>query len=250
MGAQQQSSNQHPAALQAPPHSSHQPARRSPNSSLPVPSLRPPQCCCWALAMHAVRLTPHTTMASHAAAVGCPDPLLTRATTNTRMACCVCCVCRARGRGRHARDEGDEDEELLKDEEGLGGAGVHRLTVQPSILTGGTLREYQMQGLNWLIHLYDNGINGILADEMVRGGGGRTRGGGQADDVVRGRCGEGPKGGEGGGSRGWGTSHSTTACFKQSPTTATTTLLHALLSPMWPNSLELLPASCMSNLLP
>jgi hypothetical protein len=29
------------------------------------------------------------------------------------------------------------------------------------------MREYQMQGLNWLIHLYDNGINGILADEMV-----------------------------------------------------------------------------------
>jgi SWI/SNF-related matrix-associated actin-dependent regulator of chromatin subfamily A member 5 len=44
---------------------------------------------------------------------------------------------------------------------------VHRLQVQPSILTGGTLREYQLQGLNWLIHLYDNGINGILADEMV-----------------------------------------------------------------------------------
>lgn len=48
---------------------------------------------------------------------------------------------------------------------------VHRLQVQPSILTGGTLREYQLQGLNWLIHLYDNGINGILADEMVRQGG-------------------------------------------------------------------------------
>jgi hypothetical protein len=45
---------------------------------------------------------------------------------------------------------------------------IHRLQVQPSILTGGTLREYQLQGLNWLIHLYDNGINGILADEMVR----------------------------------------------------------------------------------
>jgi hypothetical protein len=29
------------------------------------------------------------------------------------------------------------------------------------------MREYQLQGLNWLIHLYDNGINGILADEMV-----------------------------------------------------------------------------------
>lgn len=39
--------------------------------------------------------------------------------------------------------------------------------VQPSVITGGKLREYQIQGLNWLIHLYDNGINGILADEMV-----------------------------------------------------------------------------------
>eukprot|EP00882_Tetradesmus_deserticola_P006354 GHRQ01006683.1.p1 GENE.GHRQ01006683.1~~GHRQ01006683.1.p1 ORF type:complete len:231 (+),score=98.42 GHRQ01006683.1:287-979(+) len=74
-----------------------------------------------------------------------------------------------RGRGRHARDEDDEDAELLRDEEADGGPSqVHRLQAQPSILTGGTLREYQLQGLNWLIHLYDNGINGILADEMVR----------------------------------------------------------------------------------
>jgi hypothetical protein len=29
------------------------------------------------------------------------------------------------------------------------------------------MREYQLQGLNWMIHLYDNGVNGILADEMV-----------------------------------------------------------------------------------
>jgi hypothetical protein len=82
------------------------------------------------------------------------------------VSCAYCC--RSRGRGRHARDEDDEDEELLKDEDGGQMASVHRLQVQPSILTGGTLREYQMQGLNWLIHLYDNGINGILADEMVR----------------------------------------------------------------------------------
>jgi hypothetical protein len=79
------------------------------------------------------------------------------------------CWLHRRGRGRHARDEDDEDAELLRDEEADGGASqVHRLQVQPSILTGGTLREYQLQGLNWLIHLYDNGINGILADEMVR----------------------------------------------------------------------------------
>ena len=43
-----------------------------------------------------------------------------------------------------------------------------RLTHQPAVITGGQMRKYQMEGLNWLIHLYDNGINGILADEMVR----------------------------------------------------------------------------------
>ena len=31
------------------------------------------------------------------------------------------------------------------------------------------MRDYQVRGLNWLISLYENGINGILADEMVSG---------------------------------------------------------------------------------
>lgn len=31
----------------------------------------------------------------------------------------------------------------------------------------GNMRDYQLAGLNWLIRLYENGINGILADEMV-----------------------------------------------------------------------------------
>jgi len=60
-----------------------------------------------------------------------------------------------------------EDELLLQDEENDGESAGHRLMVQPSIIVGGKMRDYQMQGLNWLIHLYDNGINGILADEMV-----------------------------------------------------------------------------------
>ncbi|KAL4443678.1 hypothetical protein ABPG75_011415 [Micractinium tetrahymenae] len=73
--------------------------------------------------------------------------------------------------GRHGtgRTEEQEDEELLRDEEGGAEQAGHRLQVQPSVITGGKLREYQMQGLNWLIHLYDNGINGILADEMGLG---------------------------------------------------------------------------------
>jgi SWI/SNF-related matrix-associated actin-dependent regulator of chromatin subfamily A member 5 len=74
-------------------------------------------------------------------------------------------------RGRHSASytEEMEDEELLRDEEDEGERAGHRLQVQPSVITGGKMREYQLQGLNWLIHLYDNGINGILADEMGLG---------------------------------------------------------------------------------
>ena len=31
------------------------------------------------------------------------------------------------------------------------------------------MRDYQIEGLNWLIHLHDTGLNGILADEMGLG---------------------------------------------------------------------------------
>lgn len=34
---------------------------------------------------------------------------------------------------------------------------------------GGALRDYQMEGLNWLYKLYQSGLNGILADEMGLG---------------------------------------------------------------------------------
>ena len=44
---------------------------------------------------------------------------------------------------------------------------ITRLYFQPSILTGGKLTDYQLDGLNWLISLYETGLNGILADEMV-----------------------------------------------------------------------------------
>lgn len=35
-------------------------------------------------------------------------------------------------------------------------------------IKNGEMRDYQIRGLNWMINLYENGINGILADEMVR----------------------------------------------------------------------------------
>lgn len=40
---------------------------------------------------------------------------------------------------------------------------------QPSLLSGGTLKDYQLDGLEWLSTLFKNGLNGILADEMGLG---------------------------------------------------------------------------------
>jgi SWI/SNF-related matrix-associated actin-dependent regulator of chromatin subfamily A member 5 len=61
---------------------------------------------------------------------------------------------------QRAEKEAEGQEAALDDE---------RLAKQPSVLQNGTLREYQLEGLNWLIKLYNNGISGILADEMGLG---------------------------------------------------------------------------------
>lgn len=33
-------------------------------------------------------------------------------------------------------------------------------------MVNGKLKEYQIKGLEWLVSLYNNNLNGILADEM------------------------------------------------------------------------------------
>jgi len=45
---------------------------------------------------------------------------------------------------------------------------IEFLTKQPSNIQG-TMRPYQLAGLNWMIRLRHNGLNGILADEMGLG---------------------------------------------------------------------------------
>ncbi|KAG0264201.1 hypothetical protein BG011_007235 [Mortierella polycephala] len=40
---------------------------------------------------------------------------------------------------------------------------------QPKLVTGGVLRDYQLEGVEWLVSLHQNGLNGILADEMGLG---------------------------------------------------------------------------------
>ncbi|KAL7317190.1 ATP-dependent DNA helicase Snf21 [Mucor circinelloides] len=49
---------------------------------------------------------------------------------------------------------------------------THRIkeeVVQPDILVGGRLKDYQLKGLQWMVSLYNNHLNGILADEMGLG---------------------------------------------------------------------------------
>ncbi|CAL5347182.1 unnamed protein product [Camellia sinensis] len=44
-----------------------------------------------------------------------------------------------------------------------------KVTEQPSMLQGGELRSYQLEGLQWMLSLFNNNLNGILADEMGLG---------------------------------------------------------------------------------
>ncbi|WFD31513.1 hypothetical protein MSPP1_002551 [Malassezia sp. CBS 17886] len=73
------------------------------------------------------------------------------------------------GDQRRRKTEREEDEEMLHDEEDEGGDGAFVFRESPGYVEGGTMKEYQVQGLNWMISLYQNGINGILADEMGLG---------------------------------------------------------------------------------
>ena len=54
-------------------------------------------------------------------------------------------------------------------------SGTSRALTSSGLLQGftdlikGQLRSYQVRGINWLIALYDNGMSGILADQMGLG---------------------------------------------------------------------------------
>ncbi|KAJ2913667.1 hypothetical protein MD484_g6769, partial [Candolleomyces efflorescens] len=86
---------------------------------------------------------------------------------------------KAKGRGRkkaaessarRRKTEKEEDEELLKDTEMEMEEGdqPYVFETSPSFING-QMRPYQLQGLNWMVSLHHNGLNGILADEMGLG---------------------------------------------------------------------------------
>ncbi|KAJ9125389.1 hypothetical protein QFC22_000349 [Naganishia vaughanmartiniae] len=64
------------------------------------------------------------------------------------------------------KSEKEEDAELLQDGED---DDVYVYDESPPFVKNGTMRDYQVQGLNWMASLHHNGINGILADEMGLG---------------------------------------------------------------------------------
>lgn len=74
---------------------------------------------------------------------------------------------------RHSRKtEKEEDAELMADEEQREADSLddpNFITKTPSYIKNGKLRDYQIQGLNWLISLHENRLSGILADEMGLG---------------------------------------------------------------------------------
>lgn len=62
--------------------------------------------------------------------------------------------------------EGEKAEDLnLTEEE----RGVKEQNELVPLLTGGKLKSYQIKGIKWLISLWQNGLNGILADQMGLG---------------------------------------------------------------------------------
>ncbi|GAY42578.1 hypothetical protein CUMW_067990 [Citrus unshiu] len=69
-------------------------------------------------------------------------------------------------------DHNDDSGDLLEGQRQYNSA-IHsieeKVTEQPTLLQGGELRAYQLEGLQWMLSLFNNNLNGILADEMGLG---------------------------------------------------------------------------------
>ncbi|VDP05105.1 unnamed protein product [Soboliphyme baturini] len=71
------------------------------------------------------------------------------------------------GDHRHRRTEKEEDDLLIQEERKK--ECMFRFEKSPWFIKNGEMRDYQIRGLNWMISLMENHINGILADEMGLG---------------------------------------------------------------------------------
>lgn len=60
-------------------------------------------------------------------------------------------------------------EKTLRTRHAIEAAQTGHNQLQPRMVSGGEMKDYQLDGLEWLVSLYENGLNGILADEMGLG---------------------------------------------------------------------------------
>ncbi|KAF7349706.1 SNF2 family DNA-dependent ATPase [Mycena sanguinolenta] len=67
--------------------------------------------------------------------------------------------------GAAAEEEGEGKEEQSKEGEGEEASAFP----QPALVTGARMKDYQLEGLQWMVGLHEQGISGILADEMGLG---------------------------------------------------------------------------------
>jgi ATP-dependent DNA helicase len=80
---------------------------------------------------------------------------------------------RVLGRGKRMRlDSDDEDHSEEEAEESLKRAKVlsddpKPAFVQPALVTGAQLRDYQLEGVSWMVSLWENGISGILGEQLL-----------------------------------------------------------------------------------
>jgi ATP-dependent DNA helicase len=77
------------------------------------------------------------------------------------------------GRGKRMRlDSDDEDHSEEEAEEPLKRIKVlpddpKPAFVQPALVTGAKLRDYQLEGVAWMVSLWENGISGILGESSL-----------------------------------------------------------------------------------
>uniref|UniRef100_A0A8B9L2X6 SWI/SNF related, matrix associated, actin dependent regulator of chromatin, subfamily a, member 2 n=1 Tax=Astyanax mexicanus TaxID=7994 RepID=A0A8B9L2X6_ASTMX len=83
----------------------------------------------------------------------------------------VCCFAIARSAKQDVDDEYSVQagETSSQSYYGVAHAVIEKVEKQSTLLINGTLKHYQIQGLEWMVSLYNNNLNGILADEMGLG---------------------------------------------------------------------------------
>jgi ATP-dependent DNA helicase len=80
---------------------------------------------------------------------------------------------RVSGRGKRMRlDSDDEDHSEEEADEPLKRIKVlsddpKPAFVQPALVTGAKLRDYQLEGVAWMVSLWENGISGILGEPSL-----------------------------------------------------------------------------------